>query len=78
MSLRVVNDQFRYLVQMQTNREDLGRRIFELQILLPNDPALQVQWENHARSYLQAMATARSEYSKLLEVLDESQFVDRP
>ena len=78
MSLRVVNDQFRYLVQMQTNREDLGKRIFELQLPLPNDPALRAQWEKHACGYLKAMATARSEYSKLLEELDESQFVDRP
>ena len=78
MSLRVVNDQFRYLVQMQTNREDLGKRILELQVPLPNDLTLQAQWEDHARGYLQAMAAARSKYSKLLEALDEGEFVDRP
>ena len=35
MSLQVVNDQFRYLVLMQTNREDLGKRIREIVLPIP-------------------------------------------
>lgn len=51
LSLRVVNDQFRFLVQMQTNREDLGRRLLELQIPLPMGASARRRWEKPAEEY---------------------------
>ena len=78
MSLRVVNDQFRYLVQMQTNREDLGKRFFELLIPVPKDKKVKERWEEHVRKFFQAQVEAREEYEKLLTGLDAQQFVDRP
>ena len=78
MSLQVVNDQFRYLVQMQTNREDLGKRVLEMKLPLPNDSSKQMTWEKDARDYLRALVAARSNYDRLLRALDGSAFVDRP
>ena len=78
MSLRVVNDQFRYLVMMQTNREDLGKRLYELKVPIPEKRSGRERWETHVRAYFEARRAARSEYDKLLDSLDVSHFVDRP
>ena len=78
MSLRVVNDQFRYLVQMQTNREDFGQRIRELRVPIPNRRGVREKLESHVRGYLEATAAAHSEYDRLLESFDANHFVDRP
>lgn len=78
MSLRVVNDQFRYLVQMQTNREDLGKRISELKLPIPEQSIIRERWERHVRSFFETATAAHTEYEKLLESLDVSKFVDRP
>ena len=78
MSLRVVNDQFRYLVQMQTNREDLGKRLLELLIPVPTEENVKDKWEGHAKKFFLAQVKARGEYDKLLSGLSAEQFVDRP
>ena len=78
MSLRVVNDQFRYLVQMQTNREDLGPRIRELKLPIPKSMSIRKQWERHVREYFETTVVAHSEYERLVETLDADYFVDRP
>lgn len=78
MSLSVVNDQFRHLVLMQTNREDLGRRILELKLPVPNQGAERERWGSHVRRYFEALNQAQTEYSKLLDTIDAAGFVDRP
>ena len=78
LSLRVVNDQFRFLVQMQTNREDLGRRLLELKIPVPVDDAARKRWEQPAEDYFQAQVGARKSYRTLIDNLGASHFVDRP
>ena len=78
MSLRVVNDQFKYLVQMQTNREDLGKRLYELLIPVPKDKKVRAKWEGHAKNFFLAQVKAREEYEKLLSDLSAEKFVDRP
>ena len=78
MSLRVVNDQFRYLVQMQTNREDLGRRLLELQIPIPIEDSVRAKWEKPAQDFILAHVEARKNYESLLDTLDVEHFVDRP
>lgn len=78
MSLRVVNDQFRYLVQMQTNREDLGRRLLELKIPIPTEGSVRVKWEKPAQDFILAQVEARKNYEFLLDTLDVANFVDRP
>ena len=78
LSLRVVNDQFRFLVQMQTNREDLGRRLLDLKIPVPNDDAVRKQWEQPVEDYFRAQVRARESYRALIDNLGASHFVDRP
>ena len=78
LSLRVVNNQFRFLVQMQTNREDLGKRLLELRIPVPKDNTVRLQWEQPAEDYFRTQVSARESYATLLGNLDASHFVDRP
>ena len=78
LSLRVVNDQFRFLVQMQTNREDLGRRLLELKIPVPEGDAVRRKWEQPAEDYFRTQVRARGSYATLVENLGASHFVDRP
>ncbi len=78
MSLTVVNDQFRHLVLMQTNREDLGRRLLELKLPIPNQPAARQRWERHVRRYFEALTQAHAEYGELLNTIDAGRFVDHP
>ena len=78
LSLRVVNDQFRFLVQMQTDREDLGRRLFELKIPVPKDDVVRKRWEQPVEDYFRAQVGARESYRALIDNLGASHFVDRP
>ncbi len=78
MSLRVVNDQFRYLVLMQTNREDLGRRVREITLPIPKECGKREGWERHVQGYFSSLGKAHAEYQRLLDALDGSQFIDRP
>ena len=78
MSLSVVNNQFRHLVLMQTNREDLGRRILELKLPIPNGNAERERWGRHVKRYFEALSKAHAEYGRLLDTIDAGGFVDRP
>lgn len=78
LSLRVVNDQFRFLVQMQTNREDLGSRLLEMQVPVPDKDGVRTLWEQPAAEYVQAQVRARQSYDTLLTNVGGSHFVDRP
>ena len=78
LSLRVVNDQFRFLVQMQTNREDLGHRLLQLKIPVPIDEAARRRWEKPAEEYFRAQVKARECFSRLRNNLNGLQLVDRP
>ena len=78
LSLRVVNDQFRFLVQMQTNREDLGRRLLELRLPIPRDEEARRQWEGPAAEYFHAQVEARQSFRKLTTNLNGLELVDRP
>ena len=78
MSLRVVNDQLRFLVQMQTNREDLGKRIREITLPIPERSSTRKRWEGHVKRYFEALSAAHAEYDKLFGTLDARHFVDRP
>ena len=78
LSLRVVNEQFRFLVQMQTNREDLGRRLLELKIPVPMAEPDRRRWEEPAEEYFHVQVEARKSFSRLTENLNALQLVDRP
>jgi type I restriction enzyme M protein len=78
MSLRVVHDQFKFLVLMQMNREDLGRRYRELLIPLPRDEDRRQAWAQPIRDYFEAVTKARASYDALASQLDPRLFADRP
>jgi type I restriction enzyme M protein len=78
MSLRVVHDQFDYLVLMQMNREDLGKRFREVVLPVPRTAEARSSWAEPVREFLEAQAAARESYTKLGETLDPALFADRP
>jgi type I restriction enzyme M protein len=78
LSVKVVHDQFRFLVLMQTNREDLGERFRELQLPLPRQNERREQWAGPIRRYFEATTAARQCYDALADQLDPELFADRP
>lgn len=77
-SLKVVHDQFKYLVLMQMNREDLGTRYKELLLPIPRTVEQREEWATPVKSYFQAQTSARESYNKLADALDPILFEDRP
>ncbi len=78
MSLKVVHDQFDYLVLMQMNREDLGERFREVVLPIPRTAESLAGWAEPVRQFLDAQAAARESYTKLGSRLDPALFADRP
>jgi type I restriction enzyme M protein len=78
MSLKVVHDQFNYLVLMQMNREDLGERYREVLLPIPKDKALREEWSKPIGAYFTTVAGARDSYDVLSKSLDPRLFADRP
>lgn len=66
LSLKIVRDQWRRIIFMQTNREDVGKRYLE--ILLPVPPTCERAKEisEPFRTYYQTLAKARSSLSDYL------------
>lgn len=78
MSLKVVHDQFRFLVLMQMNREDLGERYREVLLPIPKDKSLREKWSKPIADFFTAVAAARDSYAALEAHLDPGLFADRP
>jgi type I restriction enzyme M protein len=78
VSLRVVHEQFRFLVLMQMNREDLGDRFKELMLPIPRKQSVRDKWSKPIAEYFQATNLAREKYSELTKQLDPDLFADRP
>ena len=77
-SLKVVHDQFKYLVLMQMNREDLGTRYRDLLLPIPRTKKGREKWAEPVRRYVEALTAARASYDALASELDPSLFADRP
>lgn len=78
VSLGVVHDQFRYLVLMQMNREDLGSRYRELLLPIPRDATMRAAWSDPIKEYFEATSRVRASYDMLANALSPDLFVDRP
>ncbi len=78
LSLKVVHEQFRFLVLMQTNREDLGERWRELRLPIPRNVKQRETWTNPIREYFEAESKVREAFDGLAKVLDPSLFATRP
>ncbi len=77
-SLKVVHQQFKYLVLMQMNREDLGNRYEDLLLPIPRTPEAREKWAGPVRRYFEAITQARKSYIEIENDLDSSLFTDRP
>ena len=77
-SLKVVHQQFNYLVLMQMNREDLGNRYRDLLLPIPRTSESREKWAGPVRRYFEALTQARKNYEEMRDELAPSMFVDRP
>jgi type I restriction enzyme M protein len=78
MSLKVVQEQYRFLTLMQTNREHLGDGWKEVQIPLPSLSEDRLRTEAPVRAYFEALVKARESYSALTALFDPQDFGTRP
>lgn len=67
LSLKVVRDQWRRVIFMQTNREDVGKRYLEILLPVPPSPERAKEISEPFRSYYGTLATARSALSDYLK-----------
>lgn len=76
MSLKVVRDQYRFLVLMQTNREDLGERWRE--VLLPVRRAGLRLWGDPVRQYVESTVAIQQSRQDIFDMAGEGKLADRP
>jgi hypothetical protein len=74
MTLKIVREQWRRVVFMQTNREDVGKRWLELEIPVPTSEEVAEQVSEPFRTYYQAIAGAREALASYLRDSDEHHF----
>ena len=66
MTLKIVRDQWRRVVFMQTNREDVGKRYLEIEIPIPPNGQKAAEVSEPFKHYYETIARARSELQKYL------------
>jgi type I restriction enzyme M protein len=74
MSLNIVRNQWRRVVFMQTNREDVGKRFLEIEVPLPPSREEADLVSASFRNYYQAIATARVDLGDYLRSSREHHF----
>lgn len=74
LSLKVVRDQWRRIIFMQTNREDVGKRYLEILIPVPPSRERADDVSKAFRSYYTTLAQARSRLSDYLNLEKQHHF----
>lgn len=74
MTLKIVREQWKRVVFMQTNREDVGKRWLEIEIPVPTSRALADRVSKPFRDYYKAIATAREGLVTYLRESDQHHF----
>ncbi|MGA7705236.1 MAG: hypothetical protein WB998_10110 [Solirubrobacteraceae bacterium] len=74
MTLKIVRDQWRRVVFMQTNREDVGKRWLEIEIPVPRTREVADRVSEPFRTYYQAIAGARESLAAYLRESDDHHF----
>lgn len=74
MSLNIVRDQWRRVIFMQTNREDVGERYFDIRVPLPIDRAHADRVSEPFKAYYQGLAKARDGLREYLDQRAEHHF----
>lgn len=67
MTLKVVRDQWRRIVFMQTNREDVGKRYLELKVPVPKTEDAGRKVSEPFRAYYLSLARARADFAAYLQ-----------
>ena len=66
MTLKVVRDQWKRVIFMQTNREDVGKRYLEIEIPIAPTPEIARTVSQPFREYFETIASARSNLQQYL------------
>jgi type I restriction enzyme M protein len=66
LTLREVRAQWKRVILMQTNREDVGNRAFEIQIPVPKNRKTADEVSKHFRDYYQRLEAARQTFATSL------------
>lgn len=74
LTLSIVRDQWRRVIFMQTNREDVGDRYLEIRLLVPRDAEHATEVSKPFRSYYQNLAKARDELRAYFSVAPNHHF----
>ena len=74
LTLKIVREQWKRVVFMQTNREDVGDRWLEIEIPIPKSQAIADTTSEPFREYYTAIAAARTALSDHLRESDEHHF----
>jgi hypothetical protein len=67
MTLKIVREQWKRIIFMQTNREDVGRRFWEIEIPIPKDRKQAMQVSEEFRKYYVSLAKARIDFGNYLQ-----------
>jgi len=78
MSLKVVQNQYKTLVLMQTNREHLGDHWREVALPVPSTDTGRETLAAPVKAYFDAAVTARESWDALSHVIDLNEFGTRP
>jgi len=78
MSLRVVQDQYKTLALMQTNREHLGDHWRDVQIPLPASITARTQMGTAVQTYFEGIIRARESWTQLSSIIEPDDFGTRP
>lgn len=73
-TLNIVRDQWRRVIFMQTNREDVGDRYLDIRIPIPRDPEHAAQAGQPFRDYYRSLAKARDDLRAYLAAEPEHHF----
>lgn len=76
MSLKVVHDQYNYLVLMQTNREDLGNRWREVLIPIKRDGFS--EWADPVQKYIESTVAIQEARQEIFNSAGNNNLADRP
>lgn len=74
LSLKVVRDQWRRIIFMQTNREDVGQRYLEILLPIPPTQKRAQEISEPFRVYYKTLAEARSSLSDYLRKENQHHF----
>jgi type I restriction enzyme M protein len=74
MTLKIVRDQWKRVVFMQTNREDVGKRYLEIEIPVPPSRKRADEVSAEFRTYYQTIADARKKLQTYLNASDDHHF----